>query len=96
MMASHMAVDSCKNAHLRSMALNDAAWLTAVANDISYQKSFALPLERLSVIADMLVTISSSGNSPNIIEAIKTARKIGLRVVTLSGMKPDNQLIIFY
>ena len=40
---------------------------------------------------DMLITISSSGNSPNIIKAIHTARELGVFIVTLSGKKEDNQ-----
>lgn len=91
MMASHMAVDSSKNGGVRSLAFNDAALLTAVSNDISYDKSFAFPLKRFADNGDLLITISSSGNSPNVIEAITVAREIGLQVVTLSGMKPQNR-----
>lgn len=91
MMASHMAADSSKNGGIRSLAFNDAALLTAVSNDISYDKSFAFPITRFADNGDLLITISSSGNSPNIIEAINMAKEIGLRVVTLSGMKPQNR-----
>jgi D-sedoheptulose 7-phosphate isomerase len=91
MMASHMAVDSSKNGGLRSLAFNDAAFLTAVGNDLSYAESFSFPLRRFADPEDVLVTISSSGNSPNIIEAIAAAKEIGLRVVTLSGMNPQNR-----
>jgi len=91
MMASHMAVDSSKNGGVRSLAFNDAALLTAVSNDIAYDQSFAFPLKRFADNGDLLITISSSGNSPNVIEAITVAREIGLQVVTLSGMKPQNR-----
>jgi D-sedoheptulose 7-phosphate isomerase len=91
MMASHMAVDSSKNGGLRSLSFNDAALLTAVSNDISYEKTFSLPLQRFANPGDVLITISSSGNSPNIIEAITMADAIGLQVVTLSGMSPQNR-----
>lgn len=91
MMASHMAVDSSKNGGVRSLAFNDAALLTAVSNDISYDKSFAFPLRQFANTGDLLITISSSGNSPNVIEAIRAAKEIGLQVVTLSGMKPQNR-----
>lgn len=91
MMAGHMAADASKNGGFRSLAFNDAALMTAVSNDIDYAESFAMPLGRFADPGDVLVTISSSGNSPNIVRAIEKAREIGLRVVTLSGMHPDNR-----
>ncbi len=91
MMSSHMAVDFCKNAGVRSMALNDTAFLTAIGNDIGYSQIFELPITALGRSGDMLATISSSGNSPNVLEAIRAARRQGMSVATFSGMKPDNQ-----
>ena len=91
MMASHMAADASKNGEFRSQAFNDAALMTAIGNDISYDEVFALPLARFADPGDVLVTISSSGNSPNVIRAIETAREMGLTVVTVSGMGPDNR-----
>ena len=91
MMASHMAADASKNGQFRSVAFNDAALMTAVSNDTSFRESFAMPLKRFADSGAVLVTISSSGNSPNIIRAIETARELELLVVTLSGMKPDNR-----
>lgn len=91
MMASHMAADTSKNGILRAYALNDPAFLTAISNDLSYDKVFSLPLELYADKDDVLVAISSSGNSPNIIDAIKAARKKGMYIITLSGMKSDNQ-----
>lgn len=90
-MASHMAADACKNGRLRAMALNDAAMLTATANDLEYEQVFSLPLERLARRGDLVISISSSGSSPNIIRALETARRLGLAVVTLSGMRTDNR-----
>ena len=63
MMASHMAADASKNGGFRAMAFNDQALMTAVSNDICYEQSFAMPLKRFANPGDMLVTISSSGNS---------------------------------
>lgn len=91
MMASHMAADASKNGGFRSQAFNDAALMTAISNDISYEESFALPLGRFADPGDVLVTISSSGNSPNIIRAILKASELGVTVVTISGMRPDNR-----
>lgn len=91
MMASHMAADASKNGGFRALAFNDQALMTAVSNDISYEQSFAMPLKRFANKNDVLVTISSSGNSPNVIYAIKVAMEMEMFVVTLSGMKPDNK-----
>jgi len=91
MMASHMAVDCTKNAGFNATAFNDAALLTAVGNDIGYDAIFAYPLERYARSGDLLITISSSGNSPNILNGLNKARELGLKSVTLSGMRPDNR-----
>jgi D-sedoheptulose 7-phosphate isomerase len=90
-MASHMAADACKNGHLRAMSFSDVALLTATANDLAYEQVFALPLERLARPGDLLIAISSSGNSPNILRALESSRTIGLRAVTLTGMDGGNR-----
>ena len=91
MMASHFAADACKNAGLSAMAFNDAALLTATANDVAFEEVFALPLRRVARAGDLLIAISSSGNSPNIVRAIEEARSIAMHVVTLTGMGADNR-----
>jgi D-sedoheptulose 7-phosphate isomerase len=90
MMASHFAADACKNGGLSAMAFNDAALLTATANDVAFEEVFALPLRRLGRSGDLLIAISSSGNSPNILRAVDAARAMSMRVVTLTGMCADN------
>jgi D-sedoheptulose 7-phosphate isomerase len=90
-MASHMAADACKNGHLRATAFNDAALLTATSNDLDFDRVFALPLERLGRPGDLVIAISSSGNSPNIVRALETSRALGLHAVTLTGMNADNR-----
>jgi D-sedoheptulose 7-phosphate isomerase len=90
-MASHIATDACKNGHLRAHAFNDPAMLTATGNDLGYDQVFSLPLQRLGRAGDLLISISSSGNSPNIVRALETARQLGLTAVTLSGLSPDNR-----
>ena len=88
--AEHMALDWTKNGGVRSLNPASSVLLTALANDISYQDSFAVFLDRYAKSGDLVVTISSSGNSENVIRAIAAARKMGCRVITLSGLKPDN------
>lgn len=90
-MASHMAADFNKTCGCRATSFNDIALMTAVSNDISYEECFSIPLSRFAVNEDALITISSSGNSPNIIKAIHQAKDIGLSVITFSGMNPNNQ-----
>jgi D-sedoheptulose 7-phosphate isomerase len=91
MMASHFAADACKNGGLSAMAFNDAALLTATANDVSFEEVFALPLRRFARAGDLLIAISSSGNSPNIVRALETARRMSIHTVTLTGMCADNR-----
>jgi D-sedoheptulose 7-phosphate isomerase len=91
MIASHFAADASKNGGLSAMTFNDPALLTATANDVSFREVFALPLRRIGRAGDLLITISSSGNSPNILRALETARSMSIQIVTLSGMCSDNR-----
>jgi len=90
-LASHFAVDVF-NAGVRSTAFNDAALLTCMGNDCGYEQVFARPVALFASPGDVLVAISSSGRSPNILAAVKAARERGCAVVTLSGFRPDNPL----
>ncbi len=90
-MASHYATDLGKNALLKTLTFSDASLLTALGNDIDFSHIFSEPISRLGHAGDMLITISSSGNSPNIIRAINTARSLNMIIITLSAMKKDNK-----
>jgi len=90
--ASHMATDYSKNGNLRSCALNDASMLTCLGNDYGYEHVFAKQIEFNGRQGDLLVAISSSGKSANILNAVAVARKIGCTIVTLSGCHADNPL----
>jgi D-sedoheptulose 7-phosphate isomerase len=89
-MASHFAADACKNGGLRAQAFNDGALLTCTGNDLAFEQVFALPLTRFARAGDMLITISSSGASPNILLALERAREMQLQIVTLSGRSAEN------
>lgn len=91
-MASHIAADLCKNGDLSTEVFTDLSLITAVANDLGSDKMYSAPLERRGVPGDMLVAISSSGRSPNILNAVATARKLKMSVATFSAMKADNPL----
>jgi D-sedoheptulose 7-phosphate isomerase len=90
--ASHMATDYSKNGNIRSLALNDSAMLTCLGNDLGYDRVFAKQIELHTRNGDLLVAISSSGRSPNILNAVEAARAAGCAVVSLSGFSPDNPL----
>ncbi|HEY1720100.1 MAG TPA: D-sedoheptulose 7-phosphate isomerase [Magnetospirillaceae bacterium] len=71
---------------LAGLALTtDTSALTAIGNDYGFEHVFSRPLRGLGRKGDALVAISTSGNSPNVLEAIKAAREIGIKVVGLTG-----------
>jgi D-sedoheptulose 7-phosphate isomerase len=90
--ASHMAADLGKNAvaagkpRLRVISLNDnMAWFSSLANDLGYANVFVEQMENLLGPGDVLVTLSASGNSENVVKAAEFARARGGRVVALVG-----------
>ena len=91
-MASHFAADVAKNAGIRTNVFTDTALMTALANDLCYEEVYAEQLRWNMKAGDMLVAISSSGNSPNIVRAVKTAQSLNGTVVTLSAMGEDNAI----
>ena len=71
---------------LASIALTtDTSILTAVANDYGYEKVFSRQIEALGVPGDLVVGISTSGNSPNVLAALQKARMLGLVSVGFTG-----------
>lgn len=92
MMAGHMSADSTKNGGMKSLFLSETSLITAVSNDISYEEVFSFPINRFANRGDMLIAISSSGNSQNIINAIEVAKEKQMLVVTLTGLKDDNKV----
>jgi D-sedoheptulose 7-phosphate isomerase len=91
-MASHVSVDLTKAAKIRAVNFNEADLITCFANDYGYENWITNALEAYADKGDVLVVISSSGQSKNILNAAITAKSLGLSVVTLSGFKPDNPL----
>lgn len=91
-MASHFATDLSKNARIRAQVFTDLSQVTAIGNDISFEQIYAIPLRRNARAGDMLVAISSSGTSSNILAAVEAAHSCHVHVVTLSGFAQDNPL----
>jgi len=90
--ASHIACDMAKGAsfgretRFRMMALTDSvAAITAYSNDVSYECSFAEQLKSFARAGDVVIAISSSGNSPNVLRAVEYANSIGCQTIGLSG-----------
>lgn len=89
---SHMATDFTKNGRMPALAFNDGAMLTCFGNDFGYEYVFSGQIEAHGRAEDLLVAISSSGRSPNILRAVAAARAVGCPVLTLSGFGADNPL----
>ncbi len=68
-----------------AIAISDPGYLTCAANDFGYEQVFARFIEGVGKAGDVLVAISTSGTSPNIVEAVKTARVKQMTVIGLSG-----------
>lgn len=90
--SSHMSADFSKSGGIKAMNFNDAPLVTAVSNDIAYHEVFALPLKLFAEVGDILIAISSSGKSENILRGVQVARESGCQVITFSGFQTDNPL----
>lgn len=89
-MASHFATDLAKNAKVPTEVFTDCALVTATGNDFGYDQIFSYPLSQRMVEDEVLIAISSSGNSPNAVMAVKKAKELLGKTVTVTAMSPDN------
>ena len=89
--SDHMAIDWSKNGQVPTHSFSNTALLTALGNDLGVKELFAFAVSTYADEDDLLVAISSSGNSPNITEAIKAAQQKQMHIVTFSGLEPDNK-----
>ena len=90
--ASHGALDFTKQAGIRSICFNDSAFITAFANDYGYDNWVAKAISFHGEKGDVAVLISSSGSSPNIVNAAQYARENGIYVLSFSGFEQTNPL----
>lgn len=90
--ASHISMEILKNLGIASSALCDVALLSAVANDCGYERTFNLPLRTLLHRDDLLIALSVSGNSKNVVEAVEVAQEIGTKIITFSACSEENLL----
>jgi D-sedoheptulose 7-phosphate isomerase len=90
--AGHLAIDFAKNGGVRAVTFNDPSSLTCLGNDLGYDQVFAKQIEMQAFAGDVLIAISSSGGSKNILNAARAAANLKCEVVTLSGFSADNDL----
>lgn len=91
-MAEHMSHDWFQNAVINTTTCAETSHITAISNDLSYEDVFAYRIKRILSERDMLVGISSSGNSPNIVKAISTAKENGAFTISVSGKGRHNKI----
>jgi len=90
--ASHAAVDLTKTANIPATTFNESSLLTCFANDYGYEYWVEKALEFYTKKNDMVILISSSGESKNIINGARKAKEMGLPLITFSGFSPKNKL----
>tara|TARA_A100001015_G_scaffold315210_1_gene426496 strand:- start:3148 stop:3693 length:546 start_codon:yes stop_codon:yes gene_type:complete len=91
-MASHVSVDLTKMCKIRAINFNEADLLTCFSNDYGYENWVQKALLFYADKGDLVICISSSGESENIINGAKFAKKIGCKVVTLTGFSEKNKV----
>lgn len=90
--ASHFCTDLLRTLQMSAMTFSDSNIITCFANDFGYENVYKMPLMRNLRSRDLLIAISSSGSSQNILEACQVARDKKAGLITLSGFEPNNAL----
>lgn len=91
--ASHISVDLTKNTGLRCLNFNEADLITCFANDYGFERWVEKAIDFYGDDGDLLILISSSGESKNMLNGAKAARNANFKsIVTLSGFAKDNRL----
>ena len=99
--SSHFVTDLGKGAsrklvsRFKCISLNEnVAWITALANDYSYEEVFLDQLKNYALPGDVVITMSVSGNSPNLMKAFEWAKKNGLQTIAMIGGKKGDLIKI--
>lgn len=90
--AAHIQNDLVNKGKLRAQVLHEPSLMTCMSNDFGYDQAFGRMVGLYARKGDMLIAISSSGKSPNILHAVAVAREAGASVVTCSGFTAENPL----
>ncbi len=94
-LVSHTQNDLCASVGIRAMVFNEASLLTALTNDYGYATAFKRLVDLWADPADLLIAVSSSGKSENILQAVQAAIERGCQVITFSGFLSSNPLRTF-
>lgn len=90
--ASHLSVDMTKICNVTAISFSDPSLITCLSNDFAYDVALQKFIEFYHQEGDLVILISSSGKSQNIINAATKAKDLGLKLITLSGFSSDNPL----
>lgn len=90
--AQHMTADFLKNGGIRTYNMYGQSTITCISNDLTYEYVFCKQLEMLAEDSDILIAISSSGESENIIKAIYEMQRVKGTVITFTGFQEENQI----
>src|SRR3990167_2845546 len=91
-LASHFAVDLMKFGRIAAWSLaNDIAMTTMIANDFGYEQTFSYQLIKYATCNDLLICLSTSGASPNILAAAKMAYDLGMKIIAIIGARGAEQ-----
>lgn len=90
--AQHMTADFLKNGGIRTYNMYGQSTITCISNDLTYEYVFCRQLEMLADCNDVLIAISSSGESENIIKAIHEMRRVKGKVITFTGFREENKI----
>jgi D-sedoheptulose 7-phosphate isomerase len=88
--ASHISVDLSKAAKIRAITFNESNLITCYANDYGYENWLSESIRTYADSNDLVIAISSSGQSPNIVKAMMESEKMGLKTISLTGFSIDN------
>ena len=89
---SHIQNDLCKSVGIPSLVFNEQPLLMALANDEGFERVFDRPVRLWANPGDLMLAVSSSGASENILRGVQASIDRGCQVITMSGFKPDNGL----
>ncbi len=90
--ASHAVTDFSNMANIKALEMLNTSMITCLSNDYGYEYVYQRQLHQFVAKQDILIAISSSGQSKNIINGVDAARLNGAKIITLSGFNADNPL----
>ena len=91
--ASHFALDLTNNSHIKCLTFSDMSMMTCLSNDYGYENFISKYLDMYGDKGDILILISSSGNSKNVVNAYKKAHKLKFRdIFTFTGFNKNSSL----